>query len=343
MDSSSQRWKADAARRSCGGGGALAAATVAARRAQSFPTGPVRIVVAVGAGASPGHHHPAGRRPSVAAWGQQVIVINQPGGAGAVAIRRCRRAAGRQHALHVARHQLHRAAGAAAEFPGRRGARLRADRLRRRAAADDRRSAGARREHAARADRAAQAEAQGELNFGAGNRGSILHLTAEWLRIASGIDVTLVHYASASQAMTDLMGGRVQAMIDATHRMRGAIEGGKLKPLAVASRDAAAFGPDLPAVAETIPGFEAMGWMALMAPPARRCRSRTRSATICAPCWPSRSCRSASRISAPTLTDHAGGAHRLHPRAAAHLAAGDRGDREGDTVTMALLVMGGND
>ena len=56
---------------------------------------------------------------------------------------------------------------------------------------------------------------KGELNFAAGNRGSILHLAAEWLRSATGIEVTLVHYPSASQAITDILGGRVHAMVDA--------------------------------------------------------------------------------------------------------------------------------
>ena len=108
---------------------------------------------------------------------------------------------------------------------------------------------------------------KGELNVAAGNRGSILHLTAEWLRIATGIEVTLLHYAAASQALTDILGGRVQVMIDAVPAMRGAIEGGKIKPLAVATQKRLPNFPDLPTVAETIPGFEAVGWLALMAPP----------------------------------------------------------------------------
>ena len=108
---------------------------------------------------------------------------------------------------------------------------------------------------------------KGELNVAAGNRGSILHLTAEWLRIATGIEVTLLHYAAASQALTDILGGRVQVMVDAVPAMRGAIEGGKIKPLAVATTKRLPNFPNLPTVAETIPGFEAVGWLALMAPP----------------------------------------------------------------------------
>jgi tripartite-type tricarboxylate transporter receptor subunit TctC len=108
---------------------------------------------------------------------------------------------------------------------------------------------------------------KGELNFAAGNRGSILHLTGEWLRSVAGIDVTLLHYASAPQAITDVLGGRVHVMIDAITSMRGAVDSGKLKPLAVATAQRQPKTPNLPTVAETLPGFEAVGWLALMAPP----------------------------------------------------------------------------
>jgi tripartite-type tricarboxylate transporter receptor subunit TctC len=108
---------------------------------------------------------------------------------------------------------------------------------------------------------------KGELNVAAGNRGSILHLTAEWLRIAGDIDVTLLHYPAASQAIADVLGGRVQIMVDALTSMKGAIQSGKMKALAVASKKRLFNFPDLPAVAETFAGFEAMGWFALMAPP----------------------------------------------------------------------------
>ena len=107
----------------------------------------------------------------------------------------------------------------------------------------------------------------GELNITSGNRGSILHFTAEWLRSASGIDATLVHYPGAPQALTDILGGRVHAMVDAASGLAGAISGGSIKALAVASERRLPTHPGLPTVAETLPGFMAMGWFALMAPP----------------------------------------------------------------------------
>jgi tripartite-type tricarboxylate transporter receptor subunit TctC len=107
----------------------------------------------------------------------------------------------------------------------------------------------------------------GELNIGISTRGSLPHLTAEWLRMAGGVDVAIVHYPGAPQALTDLMGGRMHVVIESLSTFAGAISAGKLRPLAVATTQRMPNAPDLPAVAETFPGFLAMGWFALMAPP----------------------------------------------------------------------------
>jgi tripartite-type tricarboxylate transporter receptor subunit TctC len=107
----------------------------------------------------------------------------------------------------------------------------------------------------------------GELTAAAGLAGSALHLTAEWLRIAAKIDFTIVHYPAVPQALADLMGGRIQLTIDSIAGVAGAISGGKLKALAVASAKRLPNFPNLPTAAETLPGFVASGWLALMAPP----------------------------------------------------------------------------
>ena len=138
---------------------------------------------------------------------------------------------------------------------------------------------------------------------------------------------------SASQAITDILGGRVHAMIDAVPAMRGAIEGGQLKPLAVATKKRLPNFPNLPTVAETIPGFEAVGWLALMAPPgtpaplARRISDDLRK--VLAAAGVPEALRGPRHLHPP---DHARGTDRLHPRAAADLAAGDRRDGEEDQV-----------
>ncbi len=248
-----------------GASGALVALASGAH-AQTFPTGPVKIVMQVGPGSSP---DVAGRVLAdhlTRLWGQQVLVINQPGGAGAIAIRAVSSAPADGHTLYlsvatnfIALPELQQ------NFP--------VDVLRDFVpiayvgdhpmviAASNDLGVSTLREFIELAKKR-----KGELNVAAGNRGSILHLTGEWLRRATGIDVTLVHYPAASQAVTDILGGRVHAMIDAVAAMRGSIEGGKLKPLASATKQRLHNFPNLPTAAETIPGFEAVGWLAMMAP-----------------------------------------------------------------------------
>jgi tripartite-type tricarboxylate transporter receptor subunit TctC len=254
-------------RRSLLAGGAALALAPGGANAQSFPSGPVKIVTSVGAGSSPDVCARVLADYLTKLWGQQVVVLNQPGGAGAVAIKAVAPAAPDGHTLYmslatnfIALPQLQE------NFP--------VDVLR------DFVPIGYVGDHpmviAAGRDLgvttlpdliALAKKRKGELNIASGNRGSILHLTGEWLRSATGIDVTLVHYPSASGAIADILGGRVHAMIDAVPAMRGAIEGGQLKALAVATQKRLPNFPNLPTVAETLPGFEAVGWLAMMAPP----------------------------------------------------------------------------
>jgi tripartite-type tricarboxylate transporter receptor subunit TctC len=236
-------------------------------RAQSFPSSPVRMTVAVGPGSSPDVLLRIVAEHLSQLWGQQAVVINQPGGAGSVAIRAVAATPPDGHSLYMALASNFIALPELqVGFP--------VDVVR------DYVPIGFVGEHpmviAASAELgvntlpelvALAKQRKGELNVAAGNRGSILHLTGEWFRIAGAIDATLVHYPSASQAITDVLGGRVHVMIDAITSMKGAIQAGKIKPLAVASRQRLYNFPDLPAVADTFKGFEAMGWFALMAPP----------------------------------------------------------------------------
>jgi tripartite-type tricarboxylate transporter receptor subunit TctC len=254
-------------RRSFLAGGAALTLSAGGAKAQSFPSGPVKIVTSVGPGSSPDVCARVLADYLTRLWGQQVIVLNQPGGAGAVAIKAVAPAAPDGQTLYmslatnfIALPELQ------TNFP--------VDVLR------DFVPIGYVGDHpmVIAAGRelgvstlpeliALARKRKGELNIASGNRGSILHLTGEWLRTATGIEVTLVHYPSASQAITDILGGRVHAMIDAVPAMRGAIEGGQLKALAVATKTRLPNFPNLPTAAETIPGFEAVGWLALMAPP----------------------------------------------------------------------------
>jgi tripartite-type tricarboxylate transporter receptor subunit TctC len=246
--------------------GSAALSFMGGAQAQSFPSGPVKIVTSVGAGAAPDVITRLVADHLTRLWGQQVIVLNQPGGAGAVAIKAVSSAASDGSTLYmalatnfIALPELQKGfpvdvlrdfapVGFIGEQPIMIGA---APSL----------GIGTLPELIALLK-----QRPGELNIGGGNRGSILHFTGEWLRSASGTQFTLLHYAGGAQALPDLMGGRLQATIDAIASMRGAIDGGQVRPLAVTALKRLDNFPQVPTVAETLPGFQSMGWMSLMAP-----------------------------------------------------------------------------
>jgi tripartite-type tricarboxylate transporter receptor subunit TctC len=248
-----------------GSAGAFIAAGSA--RAQSFPSGPVKIVTSVGAGAAPDIISRLVAEHLTRLWGQQAIVLNQPGGAGAVAIKAVAPAAPDGHTLYMS---------LASNF-------IALPELQKNFPVDVLRDfvpigfvglqpLGIGVPPSLRVNTLPELIAllkskPGELNVAAGNRGSILHLAAEWLRSATGTKFTLLHYAGGAQALPDILGGRVQATIDALPSMRGAVDGGQLKLLAVTTPKRLHNFAQTPTVAETLPGYQAMGWMALMAPP----------------------------------------------------------------------------
>lgn len=106
----------------------------------------------------------------------------------------------------------------------------------------------------------------GKLFYAANNRGSLPHLTGELLRSRTGADVTFVPYAGAAAGLQDLMGGRISMIVESVGALAGAVQGGSVKPLAVASAQRLPTMPDVPTVSEFSPGFEAIGWFVLAAP-----------------------------------------------------------------------------
>jgi tripartite-type tricarboxylate transporter receptor subunit TctC len=106
----------------------------------------------------------------------------------------------------------------------------------------------------------------GELLYAANARGTFPHLTVERLRKETGADLTFIPYPGAAAGLQDLMGGRISTIVESVGALNGAMQGGSIKALAVASSKRLSRFPDLATVAETVPGFSAMGWFALLAP-----------------------------------------------------------------------------
>ncbi|HET7849416.1 MAG TPA: tripartite tricarboxylate transporter substrate-binding protein [Pseudolabrys sp.] len=106
---------------------------------------------------------------------------------------------------------------------------------------------------------------QGELLYGT-IRASAPHLATVLFLSQAGIRMKFVAYPNTAKAVGDVMSGTVSAVVESVSGLRGAIAGGQIKALAVSSAKRLPEFPDLPTIAETIPGYTAKGWFALMAP-----------------------------------------------------------------------------
>lgn len=106
----------------------------------------------------------------------------------------------------------------------------------------------------------------GELTYAANFRGSLPNMTGEMFRTKAGIDMTFVPYPGAPQGLQDVLGGRVSVMVEGLAAFTGALASNSVKPLAVSSPKRLPNMPELPTVAETLPGFNSSGWFVLLAP-----------------------------------------------------------------------------
>jgi tripartite-type tricarboxylate transporter receptor subunit TctC len=106
----------------------------------------------------------------------------------------------------------------------------------------------------------------GKLNYGSSGNGSPQHLAAEMLNFGAGIQTQHVPYKGAIPAITDLLGGRIQFFIGAVNSLLPHIKDGKLRALAGAGGQRFAAFPDLPAMAETVPGVALDVWLGVFMP-----------------------------------------------------------------------------
>jgi tripartite-type tricarboxylate transporter receptor subunit TctC len=106
----------------------------------------------------------------------------------------------------------------------------------------------------------------GKVNYGSGGIGSGNQLFAEMFKMMAGIDLVHVPYRGAGPAMVDLMGGQVQVMFNTMSASLQHVRAGKLRALGVATKTRQAALPDVPTVAEFVPGYEASFWTGVAAP-----------------------------------------------------------------------------
>jgi tripartite-type tricarboxylate transporter receptor subunit TctC len=107
----------------------------------------------------------------------------------------------------------------------------------------------------------------GKLSYGSGGTGITAHLAMEILKSETGMDALHVPYKGSPAAVTGLLAGDVQAMFDAGAVLTPMIKAGKVRVLAVSSKERYAAMPEVPTVAEQgYPGFDVVAWTALFAP-----------------------------------------------------------------------------
>jgi tripartite-type tricarboxylate transporter receptor subunit TctC len=113
---------------------------------------------------------------------------------------------------------------------------------------------------------AAAKKAPGTIAYGSFGLGSAPYLISEMLAMTTGTKLLHVPYKGAAQAITDVLGGQIHFFIDSLPSPLGQIRGGKLRALAVTTAQRSPVLPNVPTMAETLPGFDATAWLGIAAP-----------------------------------------------------------------------------
>ncbi|MDB5811818.1 MAG: hypothetical protein JWN94_3940 [Betaproteobacteria bacterium] len=106
----------------------------------------------------------------------------------------------------------------------------------------------------------------GQLNYASAGAGTSPHLAAELFKSMAGIDMTHIPYKGVPPAVTDVIAGRVTMLVTTTISAGPHVKSGRLRALAVTSAKRLSAMPDVPAIAETVPGYEADAFQAMAAP-----------------------------------------------------------------------------
>jgi tripartite-type tricarboxylate transporter receptor subunit TctC len=106
----------------------------------------------------------------------------------------------------------------------------------------------------------------GKLNMASSGNGSTIHMSGELFKMMTGIDMVHVPYRGGAPALTDLISGQVQVMFDNIPTCAEHVKSGKLRGLAITSTTRSEVLPDLPPVADFLPGYEASAWYGFGAP-----------------------------------------------------------------------------
>ena len=233
--------------------------------AQSYPSRPLRIIAATTPSSGPDIMARMIGQKITEAWGQQVVVDNRAGGSGIIGTEIAARAAPDGYTLLIATmlqvivqamypkppYDLMRDFApitlmASAPFILSVNPAVRANSV---------------------AELVALAKAKpGSLHYGTGGSGSPPHLSAELLRSKTGVNLVHVPYKGIVPAITAQVAGEIQLTFAVIPAVLPMLKSGKVRALGVTSVRRTPLVPDLPTIAETVPGYEFIGWYTLVAP-----------------------------------------------------------------------------
>jgi tripartite-type tricarboxylate transporter receptor subunit TctC len=106
----------------------------------------------------------------------------------------------------------------------------------------------------------------GKYTYASTGYGSSVHIAAEWFKLETKTDILHVPFTGSAAAMPALLGGHVDMMFDVVASLWPQVVDGNLIALGVGSRERLPFAPDLPTIAETLPGFDVSSWIGLALP-----------------------------------------------------------------------------
>jgi len=236
-------------------------------QAQAYPTKPVTII----SDSAPGSAIDTSLRIIADGlsqhWGQQVVVLNRPGAGGAISAKVAAEALPDGYTVYApALSVFLTIPGKAPNLP----LQLPRDFVPIGLTADQPMSIGINPKLGINnlAELIARAKKEPDkISYAVTGVGRLTHLTGELLQIRGDIKLQMVPYTGGSaQAIADIIGGRVAMVIEGYSGLAGTYQSGTLKALAVASEKRLPHIPDLPTVAETLPGFVAAGWQCVVAP-----------------------------------------------------------------------------
>jgi tripartite-type tricarboxylate transporter receptor subunit TctC len=246
-------------------GAAALPATLRIASAQTYPTKPVRLIVAFAAG---GPNDIVARL--IGQWltermGQPLIVENRPGGGGSVGTEVLVRSPPDGHTLLLCSP----ANTIGASFYEKLAYNFISDTA---PVALIARTAGVMETHPSVPAKTvpefiAYAKANpGKINMASSGTGTYQHVTGELFKAMTGVNLVHVPYRGAGPALTDLLGGQVQVFFDTLPSSIEHIRAGRLRAIAVTSAKRVAVLPDIPAVGEFVPGYQSSTWWGVVAP-----------------------------------------------------------------------------